>query len=86
MPAVSPNPFRSHRPVLGIALRLASVLCLAAMVACVKYLGSAIPAGQTIFFRGIISMLVVVGIAFSGEGLTLLRTSNWKAHAYRAVA
>ncbi len=86
IPAVSSNRFRSHRPVLGIALRLASVLCLSAMVACVKYLGSAIPAGQTIFFRGVISILVVVGIAFGGEGLKLLRTSNWKAHAYRAVA
>ena len=86
MPAVSSNQFRSHRPVLGIALRLASVLCLAAMVAGVKYLGSAIPAGQTIFFRGVISILVVVGIASCGEGLTLLKTRNWRAHAYRAVA
>lgn len=86
MPAVSSRQFRSHRPVLGIALRLASVLCLSVMVACVKYLGAAIPAGQTIFFRGLISMLVVIGIASCGEGLVLLKTGNWRAHAYRAVA
>lgn len=86
MPPVSTNQFRSHRPVLGIALRLASVLCLSVMVACVKYLGTAIPAGQTIFFRGVISMLVVIGIASCGDGLALLRTRNWRAHAYRAVA
>ena len=86
MPAVSSNNFRSHQPVLGIALRLASVLCLSAMVACVKYLGPAIPAGQTIFFRGLISILVVAIVAWHGEGLQLLKTRNWRAHAYRASA
>jgi len=86
MPAVSSSPDHSHHPVLGIAFRLASVLCLSGMVGFVKYLGSAVPAGQTIFFRGLISMLVIAIVAWRGEGLQLLKTRNWRAHAARSLA
>jgi len=76
----------SHHPVLGIGLKLGSVLSLACMAACVKYLGPAIPAGQTIFFRGLVSMLVVAVVAWRTGGLGLLKTSNWRSHAARSVA
>ncbi len=73
-------------PALGIAFKLASVVCLAGMAACVKALGSAIPAAQTIFVRGAISMVVLALIARQGEGLHILKTRNWRAHAMRSVA
>ena len=50
-------------PVLGISLKLASIVVFAAMTVCIKFLGSAIPAGQTIFVRGLISVVVLALIA-----------------------
>ena len=85
MPPVSESTDHSH-PVLGIAYRLGSVLMLSSMAACVKYLGSDVPAGEVIFFRGVISMLVVVLVAWRTQGLRLLKTRNWRAHASRSVA
>ena len=85
MHAVHATDDHAH-PVLGIAFKLASVVCLAGMAACVKALGSSIPAAQTIFVRGVISMLVLAIIAWRGEGLHLLKTRNWRAHAARSVA
>jgi len=73
-------------PVLGIALKLASVVVFAAMTVCVKFLGRDIPAGQTIFVRGVISLVVLALIAWSTEGLHLLRTRNWRSHALRSLA
>jgi drug/metabolite transporter (DMT)-like permease len=86
MPAVSPTTEHSHHPILGIAFKLASVVLLASMAACVKYLGEGIPAGQAVFFRGVISMLVIAIIASRGDGLRVLKTRNWRAHAARSLA
>jgi drug/metabolite transporter (DMT)-like permease len=76
----------SHRPVLGISLKLASVLLFAGMTLCVKYLGPDIPAGQTIFVRGIISVAVLALIAWRTSALHLLKTRNIRAHALRSLA
>ena len=86
MPAVSSRYEHSHHPILGIAFKLASVILLAGMAACVKYLGSDVPAGQAVFFRGVISMLVIAVIASQGQGLEALKTRNWRSHAARSVA
>ena len=83
--AVSDAPDHAQ-PVLGIVLKLGSVVCLAAMAASVKYLGPAVPAGQAIFLRGAIAMLVIGCIAWRTEGLRILLTGNWRAHALRSVA
>jgi drug/metabolite transporter (DMT)-like permease len=74
-----------HRPVVGVALKLVSVMLLSSLGACVKHLGSAIPAGQTIFVRGLISIAVLALIAWRGEGLHLLATRNWKSHGLRSL-
>jgi drug/metabolite transporter (DMT)-like permease len=55
------------------------------MAACVKYLGSAIPSGETIFVRGLISVVVLALIAWRVEGLGLLRTSKLRSHALRSL-
>lgn len=56
------------------------------MAACVKALGADIPTGQTIFFRGILSMLVLGLIAWRFEGLHILKTSNLRSHALRSLS
>jgi drug/metabolite transporter (DMT)-like permease len=56
------------------------------MAACVKYLGSDVPAGQAVFFRGVAAMLVIAAVALRTEGLGALKTRNWRAHASRSLA
>lgn len=56
------------------------------MTVCVKLLGQDIPNGQTIFVRGLISVLVVALIAWRTEGLHLLKTRNWRSHALRSLS
>jgi drug/metabolite transporter (DMT)-like permease len=75
-----------HRPALGIALKLASLVLFSGMTLCVKLLGHATPSGQTIFVRGLISVLVIAVIAWHTGRLHLLKTSNWRAHALRSLS
>jgi drug/metabolite transporter (DMT)-like permease len=75
-----------HRPVTGIALKLASLVLFSGMSLCVKLLGQAIPTGQTIFARGVISAVVLGFIAWHTGRLHLLKTSNWRAHALRSLS
>lgn len=78
---------RSHlRPVLGVGLKLLSVVLLGTMAACVKYLGDAVPSGQIIFVRGVISISLLALIAWRVEGLHLLKTRDWKSHALRSLS
>lgn len=80
--ATSPH----HRPILGIALKLGSVALFAGMTLCVKFLGHAIPIGQTIFVRGLISAVVLTAIAWHTQSLHLLKTNNWRSHALRSLS
>ena len=75
MARVPPSSSR-HLPLLGIALKLASVAVFAGMTVCVKFLGRDIPSGQTIFVHGVISVVVLALIAWNTEKLHLLKTNN----------
>jgi drug/metabolite transporter (DMT)-like permease len=75
-----------HRPVLGVALKLSSVVLLSCLAATVKYLGDAVPTGQVIFARGVISVLVLSVIAWRTAGLRILRTANLRSHAVRSLS
>jgi drug/metabolite transporter (DMT)-like permease len=77
---------RQHRPVLGVVLKLTSIVLLATMAAFIKYLGPTIPSGETIFVRGIISIVLLAFLAWRGEGLHLLQTRNLRSHALRSTA
>jgi len=85
-----PNASVTHspplRPVLGISLKLTSVVLLSSMAACVKWLGDTVPSGQIIFVRGLISIAVLAAIARCVEGLHLLKTRNWRSHALRSLS
>jgi len=78
-------PSSRHRPILGITLKLASVVVFAGMLVCIKYLGRDVPAGQTIFVRGLISVVVLALLAWSTGRLHLLKTDNWRSHALRSL-
>ena len=75
-----------HRPVLGVFLKLSSVVLLSCLAACVKYLGSGVPTGQIIFVRGVISMAVLAFIAWHFHGFQILRTDRLRSHAVRSLA
>jgi len=75
-----------HRPVLGVFLKLSSVVLLSCLAACVKYLGSGVPTGQIIFVRGVISMAVLAFIAWQFHGFQILRTDRLRSHAVRSLA
>ena len=74
------------RPVLGVFLKLSSVVLLSCLAACVKYLGSGVPTGQIIFVRGLISMAVLGFIAWHFHGFAILRTDRLRSHAVRSLA
>src|SRR5512138_3647213 len=98
VPAIVRGPFRRpsatvsttaahhHQPVVGAFCKLLSVVFLSSMGACVKHLGDAIPVGQTIFVRGVISVVVLAAVAWWTEGLQILKTSNLRSHAVRSLA
>ena len=86
MPAVSSSAHDPRRALTGVGFKLTSVLCLMAMAASVKALGGAVPPGQVVFFRGLVSMVVIAGMAWHMGGFRLLTTRNWRAHAARSLA
>jgi len=86
MPAVSASAHDPRRALKGVGFKLFSVLCLMAMAASVKALGGAVPPGQIVFFRGLVSMAVIAGLAWRMGGIRLLTTRNWRAHAARSLA
>jgi drug/metabolite transporter (DMT)-like permease len=75
-----------HRPVLGIAFKVASLVLFSGMTLCVKLLGQDTPSGQIIFARGLISVAVLALIAWRTNRLHLLKTRNWRGHALRSLS
>ena len=56
------------------------------MTVCIKFLGRDVPSGQTIFVRGIISVVVLALIAWGTGRPQLLKTRNWRSHALRSLS
>jgi len=59
-------------------------LLFACMGVCVKLGAEKFSAGELVFYRGVISMLIMVALA--GFQQTSLRTSHWRLHATRSLA
>jgi drug/metabolite transporter (DMT)-like permease len=83
---VSVNKTPLPRPVVGVLLKLGSVVLISSVAACVKYLGPAIPAGETIFVRGLVSVALLALFAWRSNALRLLTTKSWRSHALRSLA
>jgi drug/metabolite transporter (DMT)-like permease len=84
-PALTPSQ-RPHHPILGVTLKLISLVLLASMAACVKYLGKGVPMGETIFVRGLIAVITLALIARFTVGTKVLKTDNWQRHALRSLS
>lgn len=71
-------------PLYGISLKIASVIVFMAMVSLIKSVGTAIPAGQVVFFRSLFAMPVIVGwLVWKGQLRAGLVTRNPLGHFWR---
>jgi len=78
---------RVSRPMRGIALKLCSVLIFIVMSALVKVVAERVPVGETVFFRSLLAIPVILAwLAMRGELRTGLRTRNPVGHLWRGLA
>lgn len=73
-------------PLRGIALKICSVVVFTAMAACIKTVAGEVPAGQTVFFRSLFAMpIILVWLAASGHLRDGLITKNPMGHVWRGL-
>ena len=76
-----------HNPVLGIMLKMASVLVFIVMSSLVKATSGHVPAGEAVFFRSFFAIPVILGwLAWRRELSLGLRVQNPLGHVWRGVA
>lgn len=74
------------RPLRGIALKLASVLVFIVMASMIKATAPHVPAGQSVFFRSLFAIPVIVAwLAWRRELATGLKTANPMGHLWRGI-
>jgi drug/metabolite transporter (DMT)-like permease len=77
----------SHRPLRGIALKLASVLVFITMASLIKAASAHVPAGQAVFFRSFFAIpVILVWLAQRHELTTGLGTADPMGHVWRGFA
>lgn len=80
MSIAQPNPFRA------IALKVASVLLFVLMATLIKAASAEVPPGQTVFFRSLCAMPVILGwLIWQGNFPKGLWTTNPVGHLWRGV-
>ena len=73
------------RPLVGIALKMASVTAFVTMSALIKGAGQ-LPPGQIVFFRSAFAILpILVWLALRGQMRGLLHTNRLKSHILRGL-
>ncbi|MFD2237070.1 DMT family transporter [Aureimonas populi] len=73
-------------PLLGIGLKVLSVIVFVAMQSSLKAGGEGVPPGQLVFFRSFFALIpVVIYLAWLGELRTALRTDDLPGHVLRGV-
>ncbi|ALN73941.1 DMT family transporter [Aureimonas sp. AU20] len=84
---MSASPFvPSPQPMLGIGLKVLSVIIFVGMQTALKTLGEAIPAGQLVFFRSFFALVpVAIYLLYLGELRTALRTDDISGHFLRGI-
>jgi drug/metabolite transporter (DMT)-like permease len=77
---------RSATPLPAIVIRLISAVLITAMFACVKIASTrGVHVLESVFYRQLTGVLVLIPIALSGPGLAALRTDRPWAHVSRMV-
>ncbi|MDQ2065991.1 DMT family transporter [Xinfangfangia sp. CPCC 101601] len=74
------------RPLRGITYKVISVLIFIVMFAMIKATSEHVPAGQTVFFRSLLAIpVIVVWLAWRGELAQGFRTANPFGHFWRGM-
>lgn len=74
-----------ERPLLGIALKVASVAVFVAMMTCIKA-AAEVPPGQIVFFRSFFAILpILVYLAWRKQLATAIRTNRPGSHILRGL-
>jgi drug/metabolite transporter (DMT)-like permease len=74
------------RPMRGIAFKIASVLVFITMAALIKLVAQEIPPGETVFFRSLFAMpVIVVWLIWRGDLRAGLRTVQPMGHVWRGM-
>ncbi|WP_323022827.1 DMT family transporter [Pararhodobacter sp.] len=74
------------RPIRGIVFKLISVTLFIVMSSLVKSLSDSIPPGETVFFRSLFAIPVILAwLAFRGELRTGLKVSKPLGHLWRGM-
>lgn len=75
-----------QRPLRGIALKVASVVCFIVMASMIKATAAHVPAGQTVFFRSFFAIPVIVAwLAWRHELATGFRAVRPMGHVWRGM-
>ncbi len=85
-PPPSPPAPAPHRPIAGIILRLLAVAALGLMFALVKVTaGRGVSIVESVFYRQLFAMPLVLGWVIAGPGFASLRTDKMPAHITRMI-
>ena len=77
---------RPLKPLLGIALKVASALAFTLMAALIKLVSATYPTGQLVFFRSAFALLPLLAwLAWRGDLVNAVRTRNLKGHVLRGL-
>jgi drug/metabolite transporter (DMT)-like permease len=72
------------QPLRGIAYKLIAVMCFITMQSLVKWVSSDVPAGESVFFRSLFALPIIIGwLAMRGDLRTGLRVARPMAHVWR---
>ncbi|MDY8107683.1 DMT family transporter [Fulvimarina sp. 2208YS6-2-32] len=73
-------------PILGVSLKLLSILSFVGMQTAIKATGESVPAGEVVFFRCFFALAPVLAyLAWLGDLRTAFSTADLKGHAIRGL-
>jgi drug/metabolite transporter (DMT)-like permease len=76
-----------HRPLAGIALKIAATFAFSLMAAIARWLGDDYPLGQVVFFRAAFALVPIAGLMLlQRTPLSELRTDRPLSHLLRSIA
>jgi len=76
----------ASNPTRGILLKIASVAVFMAMSTCIKVIAINVPTGETVFFRSLFAIPVIVAwLWWRGDLKTGLKTQNPMGHVWRGL-
>ncbi|MEX0287103.1 MAG: DMT family transporter [Paracoccaceae bacterium] len=81
-----PEPLTTHRPVVGIMLKLSAIFLFTFMAAIVKYTSDQVPPGEAVFFRSFFAIpVILIWLAFRGELPGGLKAKKPLRHVWRGI-